>query len=305
MMNLRMLTLLALLAIIPLNGSADECPPPDPLLDCGLFIECRLNGDIVPGDPDEIEGTHSGDDIDCRCSLRSRSIYGSGGNDTIYGSPCDDFIAGGGGTDTIYGGEGDDDIDGGANDDLIYGEGGNDVIFGGVGSSSASGVDCDLVAGTGSSYLTKGGSGDDIIFGGAGNDCINAGSGEDIVHGGVGDDTIEGGNHSDILHGGSGFDTIRGAWHTDYCIDIGDIDHIDGAEFVSCELFDYFDAYCGDGICNIDIDSCFCVEDCGLVLACVDDNGNGSCSVVGSECIDNGDCCSNKCKGKEGSKTCK
>ncbi len=33
--------------------------------------------------------------------------------------------------------------------------------------------------------------------------------------------------------------------------------------------------------------------------------GGGSCSPLGASCSSDGDCCSNKCKGKPGSKTCK
>ena len=237
-MKIPMVALAAFLAIIPLNSSAQ-------------IVGCTLNGVLVPGDPELIEGTSSADVIDCSTSPYRHDIYGYQGNDFIIGSDYDDFIAGGSGNDTIHGRGGDDAIDGGANDDTIYGDGGNDIIFGGVGSSSASGVNCQLQAeAAGSSYLTKGGSGDDTIYGdgpnfpgdpdfidngaydarieheGDGNDCINAGSGEDVVYGQGGNDTLLGGNHADYLYGGSGHDYINGGWHYDKCTEEGVADDV-------------------------------------------------------------------------------
>ena len=228
-MHIPMVALAALMAIIPLESSA----------------QCLLNGVAVPGDPELIEGTSSADLIDCSASPARHDIYGLGDNDTIDGSPFDDFIAGGSGNDTIHGGDGDDAIDGGGNDDMIHGDGGNDILFGGVGSSPASGVGCELqtaIVAAGSSYLTKGGSGDDTIYGGDGNDCIDAGSGEDVVFGDDGNDTIEGGNHSDMLNGGLGDDHIDGGAHTDTCEGGGGTD-----TFISCELTGSTPV-CGNGI---------------------------------------------------------
>ncbi len=125
-MKIPMVTLAALMALIPFNNSAQSA-------------ECTLNGVEVAGDPLLIEGTRKDDLIDCSTSSVPHDIYGYGGDDEIYGSPYDDFIAGGGGNDTIFGGDGNDAIDGGAKDDDIYGGLGDDIIFGGVGASPASG----------------------------------------------------------------------------------------------------------------------------------------------------------------------
>ena len=227
-MKIPMVTLAALVALIPLSSVAEEHG-------CHLFDPyppidepwCTLNGNILFGET-IIEGTRKGDDIDCRSFVSNDpdevsgvSIYGDGGADTICGSDYNDFIAGGGGNDMIHGGDGDDAIDGGAKDDDLWGGDGNDIIFGGVGASPASGVGCVLQTSIGRIYLAKGGSGDDSIDGGRGNDCINAGSGEDTIMGGDGNDTLIGGNHADILDGGYGDDYIDGGWHTDACFDEG------------------------------------------------------------------------------------
>jgi hypothetical protein len=244
-MNIPTFALAAIMAIIPLNGSA----------------QCFVNEVEVPGDPELIEGTTSADIIDCSASPARHDIYGGGGNDVLTGSDHDDFIAGGSGNDTIYAGEGDDSVDGGGSNDEIHGQGGNDVLFGGVGSAPASGVGCELQTAfiaAGSSYLTKGGSGDDTIYGGEGNDCIDAGSGEDFVYGGGGNDTLEGGNHGDVLDGGLGDDYLDGGWHTDTCFGGGGND-----TYVSCEDENDTPAVCDDGTCDAGEDSCSCPEDCG------------------------------------------
>jgi len=309
-MNISMLTLAALLALIPFNSSA----------------QCLLNGDPVPGDPTVIEGTGDADFIDCSTSPNSHDIYGYAGKDLLIGSGNDDFIAGGGNGDVIHGGEGNDAIDGGADNDVIYGDAGNDIIFGGVGSAPASGVGCELVLAAGSSYLSKGGSGDDIIHGGDGDDCIDAGSGEDIVNGNDGNDTLEGGNHGDILDGGLGNDHIDGGWHTDTCTGGGGTDTL-----VSCEREGGSAPFCGDETCDIDIgeNSCTCAGDCGdppvTEAFCTDQQDNdcdGSFDCADADCFAEPSCtptsgcdndgicdlgedchnCSNDCAGKTNGK---
>jgi hypothetical protein len=58
---------------------------------------------------------------------------------------------------------------------------------------------------------------------------------------------------------------------------------------------------CTDGIDN----------DCDNLIDCADSNCSthpscvGGCSPVGASCINNSDCCGNKCKGPAGRKTCK
>ena len=60
------------------------------------------------------------------------SIYGSGGNDTLYGWDGNDYLSGGGGSDTLYGEDGNDTLSGGwgTESDYLSGGGGNDVLDG-------------------------------------------------------------------------------------------------------------------------------------------------------------------------------
>jgi len=273
-MNIPLLTLAALMAIIPLNSVAAS--------------GCTLEGVLVPGDPELIEGTGSVDTIDCSASPTRHDIYGYAGNDILIGSGNDDFIAGGSGNDEIHGGAGDDAIDGGGSNDLIHGDDGNDVIFGGVGSAPASGVGCTLQTAfiaAGSSYLTKGGSGDDKIYGGPGDDCIDAGSGEDEVWGGPGNDTLEGGNHGDMLDGGPGDDYIDGGWHTDHCIGGGGND-----TYISCETKVDTAAICGDGTCDSGEDCFSCQEDCKPI-----NETNWCTDTVDNDCDFHTDCEDSQC----------
>lgn len=98
---------------------------------------------------------------------------------------------------------------------------------------------------------------------------------------------------------------------------------------LSCEI-DCPVAACGDGTCDPGETSCSCAADCGAPpgseQSCtngVDDDcdgqvdcfdsecsadpscDGGSCEPVGASCVENQDCCSNKCRGKSGRKTCK
>jgi len=86
------------------------------------------------------------------------------GNDPLYGTEGNDIIYGGRGTDKIYGDEGDDLLYGGIEDDLIYGQEGNDYLLGGFGSD-------DLY----------GGPGNDVVQGDATGDKMSDSSGTDVL----------------------------------------------------------------------------------------------------------------------------
>ena len=106
------------------------------------------------------------------------------------------------------------------------------------------------------------------------------------------------------------------------------------AEGLSCTDVPATGFCCGDGSCDPGEDECSCPVECGeppgTESSCtdgVDNDCDGSvdcadgddcgtdpacdtpppppCEPIGTSCTSNGDCCSNKCKGKPGSKTCK
>jgi hypothetical protein len=67
-------------------------------------------------------------------------------------------------------------------------------------------------------------------------------------------------------------------------------------ECSSCTITEPIEATCNDGIDN----------DCdGFVDGDDSDCGGGTCSPVGASCVLNDDCCTLKCKGPSGNKTCK
>ena len=130
------------------------------------------------------------------------------GNDTITGTPLDDYVEGFGGHDVLNGGAGADVLIGGDGNDHLYGQSpaggpdGNDSLSGGNGS--------DYLQGNAGDDFLDGGAGSDRIFGGAGNDLIMGGIGNDTINGNRGDDYIQGGDGNDALRGGQGNDSIGG-----------------------------------------------------------------------------------------------
>ena len=161
------------------------------------------------------EGTRKGDEIDCR------NFHHNDGDSGV----------------SIYGNGGDDEICGSDFDDFIAGGGGNDTILGGLGNDAIDGgaKDDDL----------WGGPGDDIIFGGVGSSpasgvgCVlqtaigriylaKGGSGDDSIDGGEGNDCINAGSGEDTLMGGPGNDTLIGGNHADILDGGPGDDYIDG-----------------------------------------------------------------------------
>ena len=149
-----------------------------------------------------------------------------GGNDSLTGTPFDDYLEGFNGHDVLNGGAGADTLIGGEGNDHLYGQ---SVNGGQDGADSLSG-------GNGSDYL-QGNAGNDTLDGGAGSDRMNGGSGNDLIMGGIGndtangnlgDDTIQGGDGNDVLRGGQGNDSISGGAGNDVISgDLGD-DTING-----------------------------------------------------------------------------
>ncbi len=84
---------------------------------------------------------------------------------------------------TLEGGAGNDSLSGNQGNDLLIGGDGDDVLHGGAGSGADT-----LIGGLGSDYL-KGGDGADSLIGGHGNDYLNGGEGIDSLIGGLGNDS--------------------------------------------------------------------------------------------------------------------
>jgi len=151
-----------------------------------------------------------GSSIDAsRYTLGPVTIVGSGGDDTLKGSPAGDSILAGAGRDSIDGGGGADLIAGGRGRDTINGDGGNDSIFGGGGRDEINGdSDSDFLVGGGGRDTIHGGDGTDRVFGGAGRDIIDGDDGADTLFGGGGRDDIAGGLGVDQLNGDVRDDTF-------------------------------------------------------------------------------------------------
>jgi Ca2+-binding RTX toxin-like protein len=108
----------------------------------------------------------------------------AGGRDTIFGQGGDDTLFGFAANDVIHGNAGDDLIDGGNGNDVLYGNEGQDIVRGGAGNDVLYGV-----------------SGNDVLLGEAGNDKLYAGTNRSLLIGGAGADYLYGLN-GDILVGG-------------------------------------------------------------------------------------------------------
>ncbi|PZU92163.1 MAG: hypothetical protein DI527_10535 [Chelatococcus sp.] len=129
------------------------------------------------------------------------------GIEGLIGSAHSDTLRGDGGDNLLVGGEGDDVLDGRAGADILVGGAGADTLIGGAGidmadySASATGVEVDLAAGTGSGGDAEGDtlSGIEVVLGSAH---------ADILRGGDGDDLLQGGAGADRIIGGGGIDTV-------------------------------------------------------------------------------------------------
>jgi Ca2+-binding RTX toxin-like protein len=130
------------------------------------LIAGSLSGSSIAGDP---------------CSVPGPDKVGTAGNNTLRGTPRDDYIHGRGGNDTIIGRGG---------DDVLCGDGGHDVLKGGRGG--------DTVAGD---------VGNDQLYGLKGPDTINGNEGNDNSYGGPGADEAIDLSGLDNLYLGDGPDS--------------------------------------------------------------------------------------------------
>ena len=130
------------------------------------------------------------------------TIYGYGGDDTLYGTSDRDFIYGGSGDDTIYGGANRDRLFGGGDDDTLYGGSGHDFLYGSSGDDTLHGDD-------GRDHL-YGDEGDDTLYGGGERDRLYGNEDDDTLYGGESNDVLSGGDDDDTLYGGGGSDILYG-----------------------------------------------------------------------------------------------
>ena len=96
------------------------------------------------------------------------TLYGTTGDDMLYGQGGDDTIQGFAGADQLYGGDGNDQIEAGTEADIVHGDGGDDSV--------------------------DGGDGNDTLYGEAGDDVLSGGEGHDGLRGDSGNDLLDGGN---------------------------------------------------------------------------------------------------------------
>ena len=146
-------------------------------------------------------------------------MYGSYGNDVLWGFDGadillgydgDDLLEGNWGDDHLYGGLGNDWLYGWDGHDTLFGEGGNDVLYGGTSGYGLYGPnDYDwLYGGDGYDWLF-GGNGTDILFGEAQDDFLYGENDDDYLDGGQGIDTLLGGEGNDVLLGGDLYDPLN------------------------------------------------------------------------------------------------
>jgi hypothetical protein len=187
------------------------------LADCVVIC----GDDTIYGSPfDDFISGDCGVTLDCYIEGGKDRLYGYGGNDTISGNEGRDFLSGGDNDDLLNGGLDGDVIDGGLGNDSMIGDTGNDSMTGGDGSDT-------MVAGAGTDTI-DGGTGDDVADAGAGVDNMKGGNGKDSLFGGTGNDAIDGGIGNDTLSGGDNNDALIGAAGFDVLVGGNDNDTLDG-----------------------------------------------------------------------------
>ena len=185
-------------------------------------------------------GSPFADKIDGSESPVRVTIHGDAGNDTLIGSPFNDYLRGQDGDDNLQGGAGNDGLDGSDGADQLFGEGDNDnlifdaddiVVSGGDGVDRANarrataGVVLNMGAAEieyayGSPFADKiDGSESPVrvtIHGDAGNDTLIGSPFNDYLRGQDGDDNLQGGAGNDNLTGDAGADSLRGQDGNDF-----------------------------------------------------------------------------------------
>ncbi len=165
-----------------------------------------------------IYGAKPGEAVDRSGTDIANRINGGDFNDTLSGLGGGDTLIGWGGNDTLIGGAGHDSLDGGdGRDTADY-------------STSASGVNVNLVAGSGSGGDAQGDTltGIENIIGSAAADTLHGDGGKNIITGNGGADMLLGGGGGDLLQAGDGSDTLNGAGGNDTLRGDNGADHLNG-----------------------------------------------------------------------------
>ena len=154
---------------------------------------------------------------------RDGLIYGSGGDDKLYGNDfANDEMSGGSGADTLSGLRGDDNIFGGDGDDLLIGGLGADTMTGGTGrdtvsyASSSAGVIVDLATNKNSGGEAAGDQLSEIenLIGSRFADTLRGDAAGNVLDGKAGADTMAGGSGDDRYYVDTSADLVveaRGA----------------------------------------------------------------------------------------------
>jgi Ca2+-binding RTX toxin-like protein len=143
----------------------------------GVIVDIRGN---TPGKGGAAEGDLYESIENLSGSIYRDTLFGSTGDNVLWGRGGHDRLQGFAGKDTLFGGDGNDQLRGGTEDDTLHGEQGDDVAIGNTGND-----------------VLHGGPGFDILIGGAGNDTLYGGTGDDQFDG----DGIEGTEADPLLPG--------------------------------------------------------------------------------------------------------
>ncbi|HET9740459.1 MAG TPA: calcium-binding protein [Solirubrobacteraceae bacterium] len=194
-------------------------------------------------------------------ALRTVTINGDAGNDSITGSPDNDIINGGNDLDTLNGAAGNDRISGNDANDTMNGDAGNDVMVWNPGDDddvmnggAGGGDDAELNGGNGPESFAAAPAGNRVRFErlspgpfqlDVGPDTerlvLNANGGDDtmasnpatptamLLNGGTGLDTMSGGANADFLNGGDDNDALDGGPGIDRLVGDRGNDSMDGA----------------------------------------------------------------------------
>jgi serralysin len=151
-------------------------------------------------------------------------IYGNGGHDLLFGLGGDDYLSGGADADYLDGGAGNDVLDGGAGGDVLVGGVGVDAVsyYGSPGGvlvslhgnfAYYSDAEGDKLSGVENLWGSKY---DDYLAGDDNYNFIWGWEGNDTLVGYGGNDHLIGDNGQDVLYGGTGIDTLAGGAGNDW-----------------------------------------------------------------------------------------